>query len=361
MDGLENKVRFIIICFSVGMFCFQFNIAMNNILEPPVIDTTYYKSIGEVELPLITVCPTNQTNLAALKEFGYKVELDLLAGLVLKKQQEVTRPLMITSWGGFQNISFKDLLKQNFFDKTAWIDNKEIVTKSLVFITRYGFCIELSDQSADFDISISADRAEDPSLIVFITDRNFRSYFSLDYSSNKGRTLDIEKDEIGMFDVDIEIISSCNIMSRESLDSKDKYKKCVDDQIQKEIGVPLGCIPPWMSSSNHCNGTYAQNWIDSQIADFNKKFVEKPYSPYSLIQNTEIEKKCRKYCSATIASVHTREKKRTTEFESEIRIAFNQQVKVTEKIFNYGPFQFVIDVGSSVGLWLGLSVLGIVK
>ena len=145
MDGLQNKVRFFIICVSVGMFCFQFNIAMNNILEPPVIDTTYYKSIGEVELPLITVCPTNQTNLAALKEFGYKVELDLLAGSVLKKQQEVTRPLMITSWGGFQNISFKDLLKLTFFDKTAWIDIKGIVTKSLVFITRYGFCIELSD------------------------------------------------------------------------------------------------------------------------------------------------------------------------------------------------------------------------
>ncbi len=160
-----------------------------------------------------------------------------------------------------------------------------------------------------------------------------------------------------MYDVDIEIISSCNIMSRESLDSKDTYKKCVDDQIQKEIGEPLGCIPPWMSYSNHCNGTYANNWADSLIANFTRKFVEKPYS----LQSTEIEKKCRKYCSETIASVHTREKRRTSVYASEIRIAFNQQVKVTEKIFNYGPFQFIIDVGSSVGLWLGLSVLGIVK
>ena len=29
------------------------------------------------------------------------------------------------------------------------------------------------------------------------------------------------------------------------------------------------------------------------------------------------------------------------------------------QVFNYNSFQFVIDVGSSLGLWLGLSALGI--
>ena len=100
MDGLENKVRFIIISVSVGMFCFQFNIALSNILEPPVIDTTYYKRIDEVELPLITVCLTNQTNVPALDNFGYIYGLQfLLAGSVFKKQPESKIPLRFTSWG----------------------------------------------------------------------------------------------------------------------------------------------------------------------------------------------------------------------------------------------------------------------
>ena len=40
-------------------------------------------------------------------------------------------------------------------------------------------------------------------------------------------------------------------------------------------------------------------------------------------------------------------------------IIFDPTVYETEKMFNYGPFEFIIDVGSSVGLWLGLSVFGL--
>ena len=40
-------------------------------------------------------------------------------------------------------------------------------------------------------------------------------------------------------------------------------------------------------------------------------------------------------------------------------IIFNEEVKVYEKVFNYSLFQFIIDVGSSIGLWLGLSALSI--
>ena len=39
-------------------------------------------------------------------------------------------------------------------------------------------------------------------------------------------------------------------------------------------------------------------------------------------------------------------------------ISFDQQVHVTEKVPNYSLFDFIIDVASSLGLWLGVSVLG---
>ncbi len=40
-------------------------------------------------------------------------------------------------------------------------------------------------------------------------------------------------------------------------------------------------------------------------------------------------------------------------------IHFDENVYVTEKLYNYDCFKFIIDIGSSLGLWLGLSVLGL--
>ena len=45
--------------------------------------------------------------------------------------------------------------------------------------------------------------------------------------------------------------------------------------------------------------------------------------------------------------------------ESIADISFNQKVTVTERVPNYDMFKYIIDVGSSLGLWLGLSVLGL--
>ena len=42
-----------------------------------------------------------------------------------------------------------------------------------------------------------------------------------------------------------------------------------------------------------------------------------------------------------------------------INLRFNKMVEVKKKIIAYDMFDFIIDAGSSLGLWLGLSALGI--
>ena len=39
---------------------------------------------------------------------------------------------------------------------------------------------------------------------------------------------------------------------------------------------------------------------------------------------------------------------------------FEEEVVHRQKYLAYGSYEFLIDVGSSLGLWLGLSVFGIV-
>ena len=42
-----------------------------------------------------------------------------------------------------------------------------------------------------------------------------------------------------------------------------------------------------------------------------------------------------------------------------VTLRFDNQVRIEKKIVAYTLFNFIIDVGSSLGLWLGLSALGI--
>ncbi len=98
-----------------------------------------------------------------------------------------------------------------------------------------------------------------------------------------------------------------------------------------------------MSPNNPCNEIYPDN--------FEALYIDIIYGLK--------KKKCKKYCSSTTATVQEGEKFETEHYNQEIQITFNNRVKVTETVFNYSPFEFIIDVGSSVGLWLGLSVLGL--
>ena len=40
-------------------------------------------------------------------------------------------------------------------------------------------------------------------------------------------------------------------------------------------------------------------------------------------------------------------------------LTFVKQVKVTRYVRSYGLFELVVDVGSSLGLWIGLSIVGV--
>ena len=40
-------------------------------------------------------------------------------------------------------------------------------------------------------------------------------------------------------------------------------------------------------------------------------------------------------------------------------LKFNKEVKITKYVRTYGLFELVVDVGSSLGLWIGLSIVGV--
>ena len=76
---------------------------------------------------------------------------------------------------------------------------------------------------------------------------------------------------------------------------------------------------------------------------------------------TEAETKCKNPCKKMInkISVISEAKTEATGNAAFLKFRFKKTVRVKKKIVVYTWFNFIIDVGSSLGLWLGLSALGI--
>ena len=356
MEGLgDSKFRFLVLLISMIMCGIQLRLAINKLMDPPTVDSTFSANIKDIDLPLITVCPMSQSIGKALKQLGYETENDLLNGDTSG----------VTSWGHSNNFTFQEVLLMVYdvnkakevsarVSKSARETEKTKLTEEIVFIPRYGFCKEFTNFKGNKEILIYPPINQEQTR-VFITDRNFRGHYSLDYSSHKGTPIIVESMSDVMFDVDLEVISKCKISKKPSRESKNDFKKCVDDKIQTVVGTPLGCIPPWMSLNNQCNGTYRKWFTSKVLPPFKDEYVLEVRS----LRNMDIEKQCKNYCKTTVSTVSLREEEKKPSGKVKVYIAFNHEAQVHEEVFVYGLFEFVIDVGSTLGLWLGLSAVGL--
>ena len=86
--------------------------------------------------------------------------------------------------------------------------------------------------------------------------------------------------------------------------------------------------------------------------------------PKEYWESTEAEKVCKTPCRKMTNKVSLRAENLNTiggkENFAYIYLNFKKTVRVEKKIVVYTLFNFIIDVGSSLGLWLGLSALSIV-
>ena len=191
---------------------------------------------------------------------------------------------------------------------------------------------------------------------IFITDKTYRSYTSLDYSSHSGYMLEISNIGVYRVYVKTKVVSSCKIVPPMKLD----YHECVNKMLERDIGAYLGCLPPWMTDINQCNSTYTINLL-KEMPNYWEKVVNHLH-----LKNTKGENDCKTACRTSNNFVSVRDIRKDETFsgskdinKGRATINFDEQVEVTEKTFNYSSYNFIIDVGSSLGLWFGLSVFGI--
>ena len=89
--------------------------------------------------------------------------------------------------GLLDNVFNRDIIEK--------IVTKKATNYSIVYIPRYGYCKEISNYtSKKLKIEIRTPNLE--RMRIFITDRNFRSYFNPDYTSQRGIPIIVEENDL---------------------------------------------------------------------------------------------------------------------------------------------------------------------
>ncbi len=331
------------------MFVIQVRSAIIRLVDPPMVDSTYERNINADDMPLVTVCPTNQTNKTRLTELKYWYLEKFLTGMSFCDGK------LCVSWGNNINLTYEEILGQVLDTQSvADIDFLQFKKQAkTVFLPRFGFCKEISiTNSTKFLTIMNNNNTND--VRVLITDKSYRSYFMPDISSHEGNKIYLQYQKKLYVYVKIRISKLCK--EKQEPQTRDEFKNCVEAGVQKELSNTERCLPPWLSFKNECNGTYPGNFHNKNYNMSFLEFVNNYVTTILSLNNLKQETECKKSCKTTKYIIDERElmyNDRSRGF-----ITFDQHVHVTEKVPNYSLFNFIIDVGSSLGLWLGLSVLG---
>ena len=112
------------------------------------------------------------------------------------------------------------------------------------------------------------------------------------------------------------------------------------------------CVPFWLSKSNVCSDIVVNS---SSYRDAFNSLVFTDFLSYkAMFISTPAEKKCSRPCNKMTVSVNTRGIAKFKGYEgTTLILEFNPTYQLRSKVLAYDEFAFIVDTGSSLGLWIG--------
>ena len=347
MEG-KKLFRFFMLILSIVMLCYQVSKAFKSLMNPPMMIVSESVNTINVRAPLVYICPLDQYNTDRLIEFGYKDEFTMIGGSLDDEP--------IRSWGAHKNITFQQLVDNvtdlNFQKIISYI----VLPVKKVIFPKFGYCLMLDDDINVTETTIIDTLKYQIGFMILLTDSKTKTYFSVDMASQIGDRIRLESTTVPMvytFFVDIEM----HILSDKSKCQSDpnySYEACVDEFVHDDLMNLFNCVPPFLSAKNHCTNARIENELDEYLF---YKYTE----PYFTFGQTIAEEKCQKPCVQQKIKVSLRDQVQLyKKGSSTARITFTPVVKVYSDHPAYDWFNFVVDVGSSFGTWVGLSCISFI-
>ena len=346
-----------VILISLVMFGFQMKISLENLFNPPIIVSEKKLSITEIDPPMLTICPLNQVDEEKLKSFGYATYSKFLKGII--------KPFHAT------NISFWKLFEQAltydpYLDLNLEVESKEakynITNFVRHFYPKFGYCWELTDYDLTDTLEINI-KGNVTKAIVLLTDKLQRTKPTIAISDHRGTAiqLDISKDYTYFVEIGIRSFAKPSNPHYCKDYIENEFEKCVDLAFKNFTIDGYLCLPPWLTSQNACTD---MNWRKQTTSIFLTMVSDVleviGLDPIIEMKNFDEKNKCSKPCKEIRSLVRPGFAPTSDAMGIGVTtILFDEIAIFTEDIVSYNFSNFLLDLGSSVGLWFGISVIGL--
>ena len=351
--------RAIVQVLAFGIFVYQMQHSINKFVEKPIVQVSSTTSISNIKMPVIYVCQDAQFDYALSNFYGYGYMNVFYSGWLSETSK--------ISWRGkYNNMTFSDLFLKVFpHDSTSFNagannpeDSENYEWKKLMAVREsinpYGSCMKFTQSFGATYFSTlkkSIFRIVDPQADnPFVITSMQNGYGELGPTGN------------GSYDhysyaMDITLHDSSLLVGQACANYGDSgYKACTLRTAEERFMKWLGCLPPWFPANTSliCDNTPEINVTKQSIIEMFRE-----------VDRLEIGQRfkfdsCLPPCLTM--SIEMQQLKHITNLPNSAVVRINvdnKNVKVLTLAYAYDEFNLVVDVGSALGLWFGLSAISI--
>ena len=355
-----KSIKSLVQAAALVFFVLQMVFAVQKYLDKPTMRSPATKPFVTYEkLMLISVCKASQFNYN--NDIGYNRMGDYVKG--------TPNDTTMLSWTGLQgNLTPNETLnflfnsdKDNFTSLNGDINGniKEIEGNITTrFLLPLGLCkIFTGKFKSHLDISFKDDKNMSE-YFIFVSDPAAAPLFHLPYSLMTGDSMELEtrKGVHVNFNVQLKETSTetgDNTCVDYPSTKHTSYTHCVEEEMRENLFPTLGCMVPWISAKDQCNNPIKRLPAHENIVHWIQGIL---YGSFGGVPYTSVS--CPVPC--TLLSAHSKYQISSIEnYGRAVYLYFKDTVEVERIVLAYDETSLLVEIGSCLGLWLGLSVVGI--
>ena len=325
--------------FAFAIFTFQMKLAVEKYMSKPEIDERLDATLDDVLSPLVYVCNDNQFDYGKAAAHGYQSHTDFLAGNVTNSN---TPSWMGNTTNGnlTPDILFENLHNFNYSDVENMKGNNKTVN-----ITTLGFCMKIANFSMDSYVEICTKEPMrfyilDPYRSTALRVEQILGHSRKLTKGSEGFSFSHYKISFELHDDTLHDGDNCKDYSKDD----GNFGDCFQQELEYKLTKWFGCLPIWYpTDSIKCSQPH-----NVEANDYLRDFLDNA-------DNTS----CKPSCYQLKMNFMLVDEITNFPKYSLLNVKFDKNVQVYKRVYSYDAFSLIVELGSALGLWIGLSAIGL--